>query len=49
MALEALESILSPEGGIGMMLYAKHGRQGLYQEEEMTLTLTLTLTLTGGD
>jgi ubiquinone/menaquinone biosynthesis C-methylase UbiE len=33
--LAALASVLKPEGGIGMMVYAKYGRTGLYQVQEI--------------
>ena len=40
MGLDALQGVLSPKGGIGMMLYAKHGRQGVYQAQAMARLLS---------
>jgi len=37
--IRALSSVLAPEGGIGMMLYGKHGRQGVYQAQAMAKML----------
>ncbi|SKA00634.1 Methyltransferase domain-containing protein [Enhydrobacter aerosaccus] len=37
--MQALASVLEPEGGIGVMLYGQYGRTGVYPLQEMLRTL----------
>jgi SAM-dependent methyltransferase len=37
--MKALASVLEPEGGIGVMLYGRYGRAGVYPLQEMLRTL----------
>ncbi len=37
--MQALASVLQPEGGIGVMLYGEYGRSGVYPLQEMLRTL----------
>src|SRR5215471_455683 len=37
--MKALASVLDPEGGIGVMLYGRYGRSGVYPLQEMLRTL----------
>src|SRR5499427_3758816 len=37
--MQALASVLNPEGGIGVMLYGSYGRTGVYPLQEMLRTL----------
>lgn len=37
--MQALASVLQPEGGIGIMLYGEYGRSGVYPLQEMLRTL----------
>jgi SAM-dependent methyltransferase len=37
--MQALASVLQPEGGIGVMLYGQYGRTGVYPLQEMLRTL----------
>jgi SAM-dependent methyltransferase len=37
--LRALASVLTPEGGMGLMLYGEYGRSGVYPLQEMLRTL----------
>src|SRR5215471_9038690 len=37
--LQALASVLNPEGGVGIMLYGEYGRSGVYAMQEMLRTL----------
>lgn len=38
--LRALRSVLAPEGGMGLMLYGRYGRSGVYEMQKMLATLT---------
>lgn len=37
--MQALASVLQPEGGVGIMLYGEYGRSGVYPLQEMLRTL----------